>query len=240
MIMINETSRKFNKLDAVILLAGDVLIEQDVAYARSLDTTDSIISKRADRKIRRNINMTFKSHEYRRGLVITKRVVAALLIVCTVLFASAMSIEAVRTNFWNAIVEWFDDYISIKFDQTPAISTENAVDFKEPAYLPNGYEAANRFITDYSNKITYHVNDTKALIYIQKVISSNETLIDNKNCIIHDIEISGYPGILAVYSNDIFLYTLMWKDFKYSYMIESYNLDLSEDELFKLAESIYQ
>ena len=240
MNMNNETSRKFDKLDALILLAGDVLIEQDVAYARSLNTTDSIISKRTDRKIRRNINMAFKSHEYRRGLVITKRIVAALLIVCTILFASAMSIGAVRTNFWNAIVEWFDDYISIKFDQTPAISSENTADFKEPAYLPNGYEAANRFITDYSNKITYHVNDTKALIYIQKVISSNETLIDNKNCILHDIEISSYPGILAVYSNDILSYTLMWKDLKYSYMIESYNLDLSENELIKIAESIYQ
>ncbi len=235
-----EKSRNFDKLDALIMLAGDVLIEKDVAYARSLDTTGSIISKRVDRKIKQNIRMAFKSHEYWRGWIIAKRVVAVLLIACTVLFASAMSIEAVRTNFWNAIIEWFDDYISIRFNQPTIESSENTADLKEPSYLPDGYKAADKFKTDYSNKITYYVNDTKALIYNQKVISTNETLIDNENCTIRDIEIGGYPGVLAIYSDDVIYYTLTWKDQKYIYKIETYYFDLFEDELMKIAESIYQ
>ncbi len=235
-----EAIKKFDKLDALIMLAGDVLIEKDVAYARALDTTGSIISKRVDRKIKQNIKIAFLSHEYLRGWVVTKRVVAALLIACTILFASAMSIEAVRTNFWNAIVEWFDDYISLKFIQPIIYSTKNTADFKEPAYLPDGYEVTDRFDTDYSNKITYYMNGAKALIYNQKVISSNETLIDNENCTIHDIEINGYLGVLAVYSDNTIYYTLTWKDQKYIYKIETYNFDLSEDELIKIAESVYQ
>ena len=51
---------KFDKLDALILLAGDVLIEEELAYAREVLNPELEISKRTDRRILRYIRHTQK------------------------------------------------------------------------------------------------------------------------------------------------------------------------------------
>lgn len=238
--MTGKVTRNFDKLDALILLAGDVLMEKNVKYANSIDTSDCIISKYTDRKIKRYIKKASMPREQKMWILATKRVVAVLLITCTILFVGAMSIEAVRNELWNAIVEWYDEYISVRFESLVPTTTVGMIETREPSYLPSGLKVADKEVTEFRCKITYEYNGEKSLIFIQRP-STTKVLIDDVGCTIENIKINDYAGVIAEYSEGNMQYVLMWDDGKYSFVLKFYVSEYitTSDELLKIAESLY-
>lgn len=228
---------KYDTLDALIMLSGDVLINKDVAYLNSIDTSDIKISPRFSRKTHRMIRRKCRQKEYGQFIIVTKRIAAAVLIVCSILFASTMSIEAVRNEFWNTIVEWFDKYITISY-QVEKIAPTIIVTKKEPTYLPEGYEKAVKADAPTSYIIQYQQNEERRLTYQQKPLTQNEIWIDNKNCSISEVKVNNFNAILAAYADGNEIYTLLWNDEEYSYTIFSYDKSITVEILISIAESV--
>ncbi|MBQ7929457.1 MAG: hypothetical protein IJ334_00355 [Clostridia bacterium] len=129
---------KKDKLDALILLAGDVLVEKNL----NTDLLDGapVVNrpKSLDRKIARMIQHE-RRKPYNEVFVILKQTAAMFLVVCTLILAMAMSVEAVREAFWNAVVEWFDKYISVVYE-CEADPPDVIEEYKEPQLVPVGAE----------------------------------------------------------------------------------------------------
>lgn len=233
-------NEKFDKLDALILLAGDVLIEEELAYAREVLDPEIEISKRTDRRILRYIRHTQKKPGYHPVLDVMKRVAVVVLVIGTVLFASAMSIDAVREKFWNAIVEWYEDYIAVMFVDDAAEDTMANVEFevREPSYLPNGFTKGRQIKKDFSCSTIYIYNEQEVLFLEQLMDTTSDLKIDN-NCIATDIMVNKYPGILIEYSNTEHYYTIIWKDEYYYYKLSSLLEHFFKEEALNIASSIY-
>ena len=233
---------KFDKLDALILLAGDVLIEEELAYAREVLDPEIEISKRTDRRILRYIRHTQKKPGYHPVLNAMKRAAVVVLVIGTVLFASAMSIEAVREKFWNAIVEWYEDYIAVMFvDDTPE-DTMADVEFevREPSYLPEGVVKGEQVEMQYSCYTIYYVNKQKILRLEQLASFDNSVEIDSNSCVLSNIVINTYPGILAEYTNEKLYYLITWEDEQYYYKLTSKSSFLEREEILMMLSSIYE
>lgn len=232
---------KFDKLDALILLAGDVLIEENLAYAREVLDPDIVISERTNRRILRYIRHTQKKSAYHPVLNVMKRAAVVMLVLGTVLFASAMSIEAVREKFWNAIVEWYEDYISVLFvDETEDTLMDVEFEVREPSYLPDGVAKGEQVEMQYYCYTTYYHNQ-KSLHLEQFIEPNKNTKIDNDNeeCTIYNIKIHEYDGLLLKYENNTISHAIIWNDEQYWYKFISRSSTLNEAELLKIVKSIY-
>jgi len=233
--------KKFDKLDALILLAGDVLIEEELAYARDVLDPELVISKRTNRRILNYIRHTQKKPGYHPVLNTMKRIAVIVLVLGTVLFASAMSIEAVREKFWNAIVEWYEDYIAVMFVDEDAEDTMMDAEFevREPSYLPDGVVKGELIQRKFSCSISYCYNDQTIIYWEQLIAHENYFKIDNSNCALTDININGHKGIWAEYKDQEQNFTVVWEDDYYRYNIIIKSNILSRDEILKMASSIY-
>lgn len=95
-------NNKIDKLDALILLAGDVLIEKNLNSDLLNGASSVSRPKSLDRKIARMIRHE-KRHPYNEALIMLKQTAAAVLVICTLMFTLAMSVDAVREAFWNSV-----------------------------------------------------------------------------------------------------------------------------------------
>ena len=119
---------KNDKIDALIILSGNALVVKNLELFKNTDTSDVVRPKSLDRRVQRNINKEHRRKEYGSFYVFAKRCAAAVLIVCTVSFAIAMSIPPVRAAFFNAIVKFFEEYLTIAYiseGTAPEIIEEN-------------------------------------------------------------------------------------------------------------------
>ena len=234
---------KFDKLDALILLAGDVLIEEELAYAREVLNPELEISKRTDRRILRYIRHTQKKPGYHPVLNAMKRAAVVVLVIGTVLFASAMSIEAVREKFWNAIVEWYEDYIAVMFVDDTAGDTMMDVEFevREPSYLPEGIVKGKQIEGKYNSCTSYNYYDVQNALYLEQLIAdSNNIKVDNKDGAVSNINVATYDGILVEYTNGKQYYSIIWKDNTYLYNLSLRLNTLNLKEVLKMLSSIYE
>lgn len=234
-------NEKFDKLDALILLAEDVLIEEELAYAREVLNPELEISKRTDRRILRYIRHTQKKPGYHPVLNAMKRIAVVVLVIGTVLFASAMCIEAVREKFWNAIVEWYEDYIAVMFVDETEEDTIMDVEFevREPSYLPEGVVKGEQIELKSSCYTTYYHNGSNVLYFEQLLAHENDIKIDNNSCIITNIKVDTYDGVFVKYLIEKQYCTIIWKDNYYYYNLIATSTTIDKNELIKMVNSIY-
>ena len=233
---------KFDKLDALILLAGDVLIEEELAYAREVLNPELEISKRTDRRILRYIRHTQKKPGYHPVLNAMKRAAVVVLVIGTVLFASAMSIEAVREKFWNAIVEWYEDYIAVLFVDDTAEDTMADVEFEvqEPSYLPEGVVKGEQIHKTFSCTTIYSFENKNAIRLEQYLYSNDKMKIDNVGCEISQITINSYEVLVAEYKESKQSYIMVWEDETYWYKLTSWLKILDKEDLQQIISSLYK
>ena len=209
---------KKDKLDALILLAGDALVAKNL----NTDLTDGapVVNrpKSLDRKIARMIQHE-RHKPYNEVFVILKQTAAVFLVVCTLILAMAMSVEAVREAFWNAVVEWFDKYISVVYE-CEADPPDVIEEYKEPQLVPVGDERVVRVKNECFYIIDYYVDNDVILTFQQTLINSKSHLYDNKVENITKTVLNSHEAYIMYYNNDC--YTLSWTDTDYLYEFFAY------------------
>jgi hypothetical protein len=231
------TDYTYDKLDALIALSSGALLDDYDEYFGSVDTSKVSIDSRLDKKIRHIIQNRNNKPLLKTILIISRRAAVVCLVTASVLFAMAMSIEAIRNEFFRVISEWYDDYIAINFESENEVIPEFITQKKEPSYLPGEYDKIIDVDFPMTYTVIYKTGENRVLTYSQNIITGSQTLIDNDNCTLDNISINGYDAVLAEYSDDSRI-TILFNDKSYEYLLTSYDGYITGGQLIKIAESI--
>ena len=227
-------SKKSN-LDALMISAAHVLIDDTADYMRSIDTSDTVISKKLDKRIHRFIRQNTAGNDWSTVLVWVKKAVAAVLVFCTISFAACMSVEAVREDIWDTILEWYDEFVAV-FYVTDSTTPNVIEEFREPTLQPAGTERIVEIQADTLNQIKYIIDDNLVMVYYQRVITAGSIYLDAEHgCVKEMVNINSYEGQLFIYDDG--RRTLIWHDGDYVYVMLLY-MDIESDMLIQLAESV--
>lgn len=224
-----------HKLDALIRAASDELLEEDVNYAKSLDTSTTQISDKAIRRIRRNIRNYDKETWRNRVPVACRRAVASIMIVCTLSFGLSLCITPVRAAIISTFMEWHDRFVSIVFvsDQTVPSSIEV---YREPQLQLVDSEKVVVVQNDRLYQILYMIDSEIGVTY-QQLLMTNESLdIDREHCTITDTDINGNKGQIFVYDDGSC--NITWNDKEYSYIMTVHIPNVDQKTVLCLAESV--
>ena len=190
--------------------------------------------KRIFRKIQRRIDYHEKREEFHPVLETLKRVAVIVLAVMSISFVSALSIEAVRSDIYNAVIQWFDKKLGISFDDVPADAPDRILDYKEPV-LPEGYERFEVRKDEFGFWVEYE-NEVSLISYQQKLLNGYNPYVSNERTDVEDINVKKYYGVKTVFeSHGVTTTSIIWKDNEYAYMLSS---NLPYEELLRIAESI--
>lgn len=223
------------KLDALLTMSVDAIVEKNAESFLEQDYEIVPMPNSLRRKILGMDRRARWKNEFGAIGVGFKRVAAVILIVCTLSFAAAMSVEAVRTAIWNAIVTWYDDYVAISFRKDGVSDApETIVTKKEP--MMDGYEREVLLDSQGMFIVNYVYNDFNVM-YSQLVLEENEALFDNTMAALKTVKIGAYEGqlLIAVDKSAIFL---MWNDGEYTYTLQTDSDNGREDQLIHIAQSV--
>ena len=227
---------KNDKLDALIIMSGDVLIKKNYELYQNTDVSGVIKPKSLDRRVMRNINRENRKKEYGNLYKYFGRCAVLILVVCTVSFAVMMSVEAVRSAVWNAIIEFFDDYLSISYvmdSEVPdKIEQKSEPEIERPEWEKQVVADNNCMYV-----VVYRENGEKIITYMQRVIDENNTLFDNENTEIQNIKIGEMSAVL-MFRTDMQTYSLSWSDGRYEYSLEAHSSEITKEDLISFAKTL--
>ncbi|MBE6617123.1 MAG: DUF4367 domain-containing protein [Ruminococcaceae bacterium] len=230
----NESERNSN-IDALITLSAKSLIDEDLEMMIPAED-DVEVPPRVHRKILRKIRNYDKKSEMPKAYIYVRRIAAVFLIICSISFVFCLSVEAIRTEIWNTIIDWYEEYVEIHFENNGAVA--NVIEeYKEPSFVPDGFERQIMLQSPVNYIIYYNVDEQRNISFTQRLMHKGATLqLDSTDCEIKEIEIRGYQAKLFEYHNG--LITLCWHDDKYFYCFSSNYGLLDSSLIIKMAESV--
>lgn len=230
---------KNDNLDALILLSAQVLEESNLSRFAAADTADTMRPASLDRKVRRLIRQEQRARRAAARWTPVKRVVAAILIFCTVAFAAAMSIEAVRGAVWQAIVRWYDTYIAVAFEDADAdaVSVPKTIRTKrEPTDVPSDWVREVRVDSQVLYKLAYLQSGERVLIYKQQPVN-NQAWANGAESTVSETAVGDLAATLVTFE-DTKQYTLYWSDGKYNYVLQAVSDEITPALMVQIAASV--
>ncbi len=229
--------KKYDNMDLLLYAGASYAGEKEAAWFNDVDpniTLSEKADKRIYRKLKRRIAYDEKRENYSPILENLKRVAVVVMAILSISFAGALSIEAVRVDIYNAIIEWFDKSYRISFAEKPEVATERILEYKEPQ-LPKEYSRYEIKKDDVQYCVEYENEDT-LVIYRQRLLQNYSSDRSNENTLIEDIQINGNDGVKEEYTvAEITTTSIIWHDNTYVYSLSS---DLTYEELLQIAETI--
>jgi len=223
---------KSDIFDAALIAAAKKCGQDEVDYYMSLPLAEHDFSRRHDRRMKN----LFRREKYAGALKvvksISKRAVAAVLVVCTVLFVTVISIEAIREDIWSEFTVFFKEYLS--FGKENPNEQGYITEYKSPAWLPEGYEEDTVTKTVQSYDIFYTNEDGDLLAYMQHMYNYSSVWYDNEGVVITDITVNGLDGKFLEYDEEKDS-VIIWYDDECSYSILA---SLPKDIMLKIAENV--
>lgn len=225
---------RYDKLDCMLFAAASEFCKKDVETFDNLDVSDVPESKRYIKKRERMI----AKHRHKPFFASCRRLTRAVAVVLAVIFSlgfiTVMSVSAFRNAVIGVIVDWFEDYVQVEFEDNDA-SDENAglviEDLKKITALPEGM--VEEISMEYGKvwMTTYLLNDERICSLRQEVYRKNMVYIDNNNTEMQEVYINDMKGYLFVAENNT--RSLYWNDGEYTYVINCYNEEMDVVELAK-------
>lgn len=233
-----NNASKMDNMDLLLYAAMPHTGRKEIDEYNSIDPAVQL-SSRADRRIYKRLRREIQYHErhaiYHPVREMLKRIAVIVLIITSIGFMSAVSIEAVRNEIFNAVIEWFEKSLSISFENENSEKVPDRIlEYKE-LELSDDYERFEIRRNEFDYLVEYE-NSTSLISFRQKIYNNHDLNVSNENTIVEDIQVNGYDGIKTVFIIEgITTTTIVWKDDEYTYSLSS---NLSYDDLIKIAESI--
>ena len=162
-----------------------------------------------------------------------KRAVACILIVA-MLFASSMTIEAVREPVVEFFVSVYEKFAEIFFgDDEIENSPYNVYKIYAPEYIPDGYEIVEQKITG-TLYITTILKNEYSVIHLKQYILKVNSTFDNEKA---DFLIETKNGITIAVFEKLERKALYWNSGEYAFKLVVPK-EFSEEECIKIIESV--
>lgn len=207
------------------------VLRVDQYYISNLPN-DIHIDHRFSHKFKRKMKKLIRHN--REEKIITKpikwRKRLLLLITCLLfLFASTMSVSAVRKVVFEFISNVYEKYTEIFFSSSQP-NSQGLIEVYKPVYIPNGF-VLNLEDTD---EIVYleYVKDNEYILYEQENLDDISLRINTEDV---DTENTSLNGLPAIYYSNQGMQNLLWYDDMYLFSVSS---TLNKDEVFRVAESV--
>lgn len=135
---------KIDEMDLLLYSAMPYVEHKEIeVYDKAADVPVTLSEKDKKRILKRikRVGEYRERHEvYRPAMEMFKRVAVAVLVVMSLCFAGAMSIEAVRITLWETIVEWYENSIYFAYvNGDDSVVPDRILEYREPV-LGNEYE----------------------------------------------------------------------------------------------------
>ena len=225
------------KLDALLTMTTDAIAEKNAQEFLNPDFETVPMPNSLRRKIfamNRRAHWHTEIGSLNRTL---KRIAAGFLILCTLSFAAAMSVEAVRTAVWNAIVTWYEDYVAIYFVSDSENEVPETIVTKKEPDIRDAYEREVLMDSPSMYIVSFSSTDLD-IMYTQTILDNNEFLVDNKQTNIKTVTIGAVEGQL-IYAEDKSETYLIWNDGEYLYNLRcAVNNSDCDEQLIELAKSV--
>ena len=230
----------------------DILIESAVEDTRdefdefdNLDISDVEFSPSYKRRKRKII----RRYKYASVIATAKKIAsrAAMFagVLLTVVFITIMSVSALRNAVINAVLEWYDDYVSIRFEtEAPSKNIEAepskteepweaVMKVRRPRKIPEGVEEVVLLESQARVLIDYYIDGNRYASYNQNILNEHNSYVDNEDTVIQYTKIHGNDATIFKSCEKQEEY-IVWQDGIYIYIIVLYE----EGDLIAIAESV--
>ena len=227
------------KFDALLSLAAAECAKDEAIAFVSADISGVEDNPQMLRKI---LGMSNKSK-----LKALKIIVLVALLCMSIAFTACMLVLEIRNAIWNVFVKEREGSVEIGFEtqwETEAVTESFVKDYPEAiekkmilTYVPEGYIKEEEMSITLQYYVYYYSEAQNAAFYImQSSIADTNEFIDNEGIEIARLEIKGNKAVLIENNTDGIIYTLIWKDDQYRYIIQGEFSSISE--LVKIAEGL--
>lgn len=228
----------------------DILIESAVEDTRdefdefdNLDISDVEFSPSYKRRKRKII----RRYKYASVIATAKKIAsrAAMFagVLLTATLITVMSVSALRDAIIDAVIEWYNDYVSIRFEPETSNETiqsetqeswEAVMKARRPTDIPEGVEEVVHANHEARVSIDYYLDGYLFASYNQTFYNEQNIYVDNEAVIIDKISIHEYEAIIFQSATKEEK-ALIWNDGVYIYRIVTIG---TIDDLISLAKSI--
>jgi hypothetical protein len=219
-----------NKLDTLLCAAVYDCHTDDVAMLESLDISSVHFSKAYLRHKKRILAEQKKKQAYNYNKIIMNRMIIAALIAVSIILGSVMSISAVRESLWETILNWYEKYIDVRFenDIEGAIPPATIEEVRKPTDIPDDFEEVI-LINDFNGVYIEYYKDNEFMFSFQQGLMQDGALwINSENVTVSDIMINGYEAKLSQNNDNPDDCQIIWNDGAYYYMICGFTLPASQ------------
>ena len=103
-----------DKLDRALALYAEQYVKEEAAYFLGLDVSGIEFNEQIKKRM---LRYAFKRSRYEYKRYTVKVILVACLVAMSVAFTACVSIPKIREVIWNTVIEWYDDHISVKFEE---------------------------------------------------------------------------------------------------------------------------
>ena len=251
-----------DKLDLMIGLALSLERDKDLVMFDELDTSEVIKDKKyyqVKKSIFRNYRIKRVMRHIKTGVPKVAVFIVAILSAATI---AVTSIKPLRNAVIDAIIEWRDEYLTIRYnvpeseypeeeettesttedtsstqEQTPTetiIPPETIEEVRKPTCFEEGFVEDVVMQNTTTLLIDYYFNNEYMFSFTQEVLTRNTTYIDNDDATLTQTTINNYSA--QIVENKDGLKFIIWNDGEYIYQISSYIYE--KEQLINVAKNV--
>ena len=194
------------------VLLSEAFTRYEKEYLNSLPSEDELserypITEKELRSVEKYRRRSEKIKKYGRPLaaVYLRRAVAVLLITVSLAFGAMMLNGEVRAAVVNAIVQTFDKFLSISFNNDSAQSDENLniYDFDVLSNIPDGYELVKEREDGHQRYYEFKNENNVMLCVIVAYTDGTSIGLDNEHSTFEEIEIDGNEAYKSINNSTV-------------------------------------
>ena len=251
-----------DKFDHLIALAASKCLDEDTKAFMDADTSDVQFDEDYYRKRKQAINRSKRRSTLRCTKTVAIRLIAAIMVMVMLSCALIGCVPKWRRAIFNAILEWYDNYFAVTYEDpdaapaetrhpetTAAEPAESSPDepaeikavptyieeVRKPTDLPDGVWEDVVLQNLITIEIDYYFGEDYLFSFSQRVLKPNDNYVDNEDTDVIYTNINGNEATIVEYVNKEETY-ILWSDGEYSYYILSTECDA--ETLITYAESV--
>jgi len=221
------------KIDFTDEMLREAVVRADIRELEAMPADHEIeheFSKRFERRMGKLIRRS-KTGSPVGAIAFLRRHMVAFVAAIIILFASAMSVSAVRAAVFEFITEVYEKFTHIFFNESRS-SSDSAGEFivRRPSFIPEGFELVSEKTA--GPVLLVYEKGSDYISYSQQRVEDVSMDINTEGAELEELEFKGLP---AKYYSNQGVQNLLWYDDEYLYMVSS---TLDRDTVFRIAGSV--
>lgn len=221
------------KIDFTDEMLREAVVRADIRELEAMPADHEIeheFSKRFERRMGKLIRRG-KTGSPVGAIAFLRRHMVAFVAAIIILFASAMSVSAVRAAVFEFITEVYEKFTHIFFNESRS-SSDSAGEFivRRPSFIPEGFELVSEKTA--GPVLLVYEKGSDYISYSQQRLEDVSMDINTEGAELEELEFKGLP---AKYYSNQGVQNLLWYDDEYLYMVSS---TLDRDTVFRIAGSV--